>query len=109
MTGELKYLSGFGNQFATEALPDALPKGQNSPQKAPYGLYAEQISGTSFVAARPENQRSWAYRIRPSVLQSAFSPVEHEGLLRSRPFDEIGPSPDQMRWDPMPIGPADFI
>jgi len=109
MTDELRYQSGFGNHFATEALPDALPKGQNSPQKAPYGLYAEQISGTSFLAPRPENQRSWAYRIRPSVLQSAFSPVEDQGLLRSRPFDEILPSPDQMRWDPLPIGRADFI
>ena len=109
MTGELKYQSGFGNHFATEALADALPKGQNSPQKAAYGLYAEQISGTSFLAPRSENQRSWTYRIRPSVLQSAFSPVEHQGLLKSRPFDEIVPSPDQMRWDPLPIGPADFV
>ncbi|NQD97163.1 homogentisate 1,2-dioxygenase, partial [Pseudomonas sp. CrR25] len=36
----LAYQSGFGNQFSSEALPGALPHGQNSPQKAPYGLYA---------------------------------------------------------------------
>ncbi len=111
MTGEHKYQSGFGNHFATERLPGALPKGQNSPQKAPFGLYAEQISGTSFLALRPENQRTWAYRIRPSVLQSTFSPVDEQRLMRSRPFNEAVASPDQMRWDPVPIPvePTDFV
>src|SRR3546814_14259714 len=61
------YLSGFGNEFASEALPGALPLEQNSPQRCPYGLYAEQISGTPFTAPRAENRRSWPYRIRPSV------------------------------------------
>src|SRR5690606_3567723 len=63
----LDYLSGFGNEFASEALPGALPVGQNSPQRCPYGLYAEQLSGTPFTAPRAQNRRSWLYRIRPSV------------------------------------------
>lgn len=111
MTDELKYQCGFGNHFASEALPGALPKGQNSPQKAPYGLYAEQISGTSFLAPRAENQRSWLYRILPSVRQSAFQSVQGERLLRSRPFAEAVCPPDQMRWDPVPIPkePTDFL
>jgi len=46
----LAYLTGFNNEFATEALPGALPVGRNSPQKCPYGLYAEQLSGTAFTA-----------------------------------------------------------
>ena len=61
------YMPGFGNDFETEALPGALPQGMNSPQKCNYGLYAEQLSGTPFTAPRGHNERSWCYRIRPSV------------------------------------------
>ena len=46
------YMTGFGNHFATEAVPGALPEGRNSPQRAPMGLYAEQLSGTAFTAPR---------------------------------------------------------
>ncbi len=110
MPVELKYQSGLGNCFETEALTDALPKGQNSPQKPPYGLYSEQLSGSSFTAPRHENQKTWLYRIRPSVLHEAFEPLKHE-LLKSGPFEEKNPSPNQMRWDPMtcPTEPTDFI
>jgi len=64
------YMSGFGNSFETEALPGALPVGRNSPQRAAYGLYAEQLSGSPFTAPRGSNERSWLYRIRPSVKHS---------------------------------------
>ena len=67
---ELKYQTGFGNEFATEAIEGALPVGQNSPQKVPFGLYAEQFSGTSFTTPRSHNRRTWKYRIRPSVLEA---------------------------------------
>ena len=104
----LNYLSGFGNEFATEALPGALPVGQNSPQRAPYGLYAEQISGTAFTAPRGFNRRSWLYRIRPAAMHQPFVRIDN-GKLISR-FDEPA-SPNQMRWDPlpMPLEPTDFI
>ena len=61
------YMPGFGNDFETEALRGALPQGQNSPQRCAYGLYAEQLSGTPFTAPRGQNERTWCYRIRPSV------------------------------------------
>ena len=61
------YMSGFGNSFETEALAGALPVGRNSPQKCNYGLYAEQLSGSPFTAPQATNQRSWLYRIRPTV------------------------------------------
>lgn len=104
------YQSGFGNHFATEAEPGTLPEGRNSPQKPAHGLYAEQLSGTAFTAPRTENLRSWLYRIRPSVMHSAFKKTDR-GLLRSRPFDETEAPPDQMRWNPlqMPAEPTDFI
>src|SRR5881628_1608291 len=98
---ELRYQSGFGNEFATEALPGALPVGQNSPQKCPYGLYAEQLSGSAFTAPRAANRRSWLYRIRPSAMHSQFSPGEM-GKLTAR-FDIVGTPPDQLRWNPFPI------
>ncbi|MBX9666459.1 MAG: homogentisate 1,2-dioxygenase [Candidatus Obscuribacterales bacterium] len=110
MTTTLQYQSGFGNHFATEAEPAALPQGQNSPQAVAYGLYAEQLSGSSFLALRHENQRTWLYKIRPSVVHSKFSPLP-KTLLCSRPFQEIEAPPDQMRWNPVPIPKAktDFV
>jgi homogentisate 1,2-dioxygenase len=106
----LRYQSGFASELASEALPGALPEGQNSPQRVPYGLYAEQLSGTSFTAPRHANRRSWLYRIRPAVKQGAFRPRD-AGLLRSAPFDEAITPPDPLRWDPLPIPSAqtDFV
>ena len=77
----LKYMSGFGNEFATEALEGALPVGRNSPQKAPYGLYAEQISGTAFTAPRAENQSTWLYKRRPSAMHPPYRRIA-DGLLK---------------------------
>lgn len=107
---ELDYLSGFRNHFATEALPGALPAGQNSPQRCPYGLYAEQLTGSAFTAPRERNLRSWLYRIRPSVAQSAYRPLE-PAKVRTAPVNEAPSDPNQMRWDPMPLPeqPTDFI
>ena len=95
------YLSGFANELASEALPGALPEGQNAPQRHPLGLYTEQISGTPFTAPRAQNRRSWLYRIRPSAAHPAFHPINNS-LLRSAPFDEMAPPPNRLRWDPLP-------
>ena len=73
------YQSGFGNEFATEALAGALPEGRNSPQRCPFGLYAEQLSGTAFTAPRGTNRRSWLYRIRPSAQHEPFKRIEIPG------------------------------
>ena len=116
-----KYQTGFGNEFATEAVEGALPVGLNSPQKAPLGLYAEQFSGTAFTAPRATNKRTWTYRIRPSVLHKPFQPyrralpdgraTDTPSLFRSSPFDEIATTPNQLRWDPLPVPsePTDFV
>ena len=107
----LDYQTGFGNEFATEALPGALPVGRNSPQRAPYGLYAEQLTGTAFTAPRHSNRRSWLYRIRPAAVHGHFTLID-SGLLASR-FDQPAPppSPNQLRWDPLPLPstPTDFV
>src|SRR5256885_13347184 len=99
---DLRYQSGFGSELATEALPGALPQGQNSPQKVAYGLYAEQLSGTPFTAARHANRRSWLYRIRPSVT--------HQPFKKLRDGDDLTEgTPNQLRWDPFPLQSADFV
>jgi homogentisate 1,2-dioxygenase len=98
----LQYQSGFANDFATEALPGALPVGQNSPQKVAYGLYAEQLSGTPFTAPRHANRRSWLYRIRPSVKHEPFKKLLEGGALTEG-------TPNQLRWDPFPVKSADFV
>jgi len=68
----IRYQSGFGNQFVSEALPGAVPPGRNSPQMPPFGLYAELLSGTAFTAARAENRRTWTYRIQPSAMHRPY-------------------------------------
>ncbi|KAJ3008009.1 UNVERIFIED_CONTAM: hypothetical protein HDU68_003265, partial [Siphonaria sp. JEL0065] len=104
----LKYLSGFGNEFATEALEGALPEGQNSPQVCPYGLYAEQISGTAFTVPRSHNQRTWVYRIRPSVSHLPYeqAPNEKAPTLCSVAAETLVNTPNQLRWSPFTI-PSD--
>jgi len=103
------YLSGFGNEFATEALEGALPVGRNSPQRCPYGLYAEQLSGTAFTAPRADNRRSWLYRIRPSAMHQPFEPLAADRIVSD--FDAVPTPPNQLRWDPlpMPTAPTDFV
>jgi homogentisate 1,2-dioxygenase len=105
----LRYQTGFCNEFATEALPGALPEFRNSPQRCPYGLYAEQFSGTAFTAPRHANRRSWLYRIRPAAVHEPFRRVRHEGVAAT--FDPHCVSPNQLRWSPLPIPrePIDFV
>jgi homogentisate 1,2-dioxygenase len=104
-------MPGFGNHFVTEAVEGALPIGQNSPQKVPFGLYAELLSGAAFTAPRSENRRTWLYRLRPSANHAPFTPYSGASRLRSAPFDELPASPNRMRWDPLdiPAEPTDFI
>ncbi len=106
----LTYLCGFNNEHETEALPDALPKGQFSPQKVNYKLYAEQFSSTAFTAPRASNRRSWTYRIRPSIAMGDFTPIDN-GLLRTAPETEIPCPPNVLRWDPvaLPTSKTDFV
>ena len=103
---DLSYQSGFGNEFATEALPGALPVGRNSPQRCAYGLYAEQFTASAFTALRGDNRRSWLYRIRPAAMHSPFE--RFEGAVRlTSDFGRDPTPPDQLRWDPLPMPAAD--
>lgn len=97
----LVYLSGFGNEHGSEAVPGALPIGRNSPQRAPLGLYAEQLSGTAFTEPRAHNRRSWLYRIRPSAAHPAFTRTRN-GEIRTAPFTRTAPDPNRLRWNPLP-------
>jgi homogentisate 1,2-dioxygenase len=106
----LPYQTGFGNEFATEALPNVLPVGRNSPQKVKRGLYAEQLSGTAFTAPRAHNRRSWLYRVRPAAVHRPFEPIENNRLVGD--FSTVPKTPpNQLRWDPPPLGiePVDFV
>ena len=109
---EFQYSSGFGNEFATEAVDGSLPVGRNSPQQAPLGLYAEQLSGTAFTQPRAVNRRTWVYRILPSAKHPSFRRIDNRNL-KGTPFDELAPDPNRLRWDPLPLpredGPQDFI
>jgi len=99
------YQSGFGNEFASEALPGTLPEGRNSPQRVAHGLYAEQVNGTAFTAPRHQNRRSWLYRIRPAAMHGPFSLLAHASLHND--FDSGPVTPDQLRWSPLPLPPQD--
>ena len=99
----LKMLSGFNNMHATEALPDTLPIGQNSPQLVAHGLYAEQLSGTAFTCPRSTNQRTWAYRIAPSVAQGKYVPSASRAkpLVSEFTADASTVDPSPARWRPL--------
>jgi homogentisate 1,2-dioxygenase len=105
----IQYQSGFGNEFATEAVANTLPEGRNSPQQVAHGLYAEQISGTAFTAPRHQNLRSWFYRIRPAAMHTPFELNAHPHFHNR--FDDQPATPNQLRWDPRPLPntPTDFI
>ena len=105
----METLSGFGNHFSSEARSGALPLDQNSPQKAPLGLYAEQLSGSAFTAPRATNLHSWLYRIRPSVMHGKFTRLPE--LTAKTFFKPKHIDPNQMRWNPMPEpkAPVDFL
>ncbi len=106
----LEYQSGFGNSCSTEALPGALPVGRNSPQVCPYGLYAEQLSGTAFTVPRAESRRSWLYRIHPAALQKPFEPFDGAPSWQHQ-FGSGPVTPNRLRWNPLeiPATPTDFI
>ncbi len=110
MPPTISYQNGFGNEFASEALAGALPRSQNAPQQAPLGLYVEEVNGTSMTAPRGVSRSTWTYRIRPSTMHKPFRAIG-SGLLRSGPFTEVPPTPNQLRWGPLPIPeePTDFV
>jgi len=98
------YMPGFGNDFETESLPGALPQGQNSPQQCAYGLYAEQLSGSPFTAPRGTNERSWLYRIRPSVRHTGrFARIENAHWKTAPCVDDHDLPLGQLRWNPVPM------
>jgi homogentisate 1,2-dioxygenase len=102
----LRYQTGFGGHFETEAVDGALPKGRNSPQRPAFGLYAEQLSGTAFTAPRGENRRSWLYRMRPTADHRPFERYLGANLFAAEAGD--GPlAPNRLRWDPPSDLPAD--
>jgi homogentisate 1,2-dioxygenase len=109
-TAPLRYMTGFGAHFESEAIHGALPKGRNSPQRPPFGLYAEQVSGTAFTAPRHENRRSWLYRMRPTADHKPY--VRYGGATLFAPGTVKDPvAPNRLRWDPpadLPAG-CDFV
>ena len=108
----LAYMPGFGNDFETESLRGALPRGQNSPQRCAYGLYAEQLSGSPFTAPRGANERSWLYRIRPSVRHTGrFRRIQHRTWASAPNLEDHALPLGQLRWNPVPLpaAPTSFI
>jgi len=106
----LAYQSGFGNQFASEAVPGTLPVGRNSPQRVAHGLYAELLSGSAFTAPRAENRRTWLYRRQPSVVVGSYSRLDLPHWKTGAAAGEDAP-PDPLRWHPAaaPEGALDFV
>lgn len=110
IAAEPAYQSGFGNTFETEAVAGALPRGRNSPQRVPLGLYAELLSGTAFTAPRDHNRRTWMYRVRPSAGHAPFTPYA-QPLWLSAPLVASVTPPNPLRWSPfaVPRTATDFV
>lgn len=101
----LQYHSGFGNEFSSEAISGALPVGQNNPQQCPYGLYAEQLSGSAFTCPRETNLRSWLYRILPSAGHEPFVCIIDDDASEhfTTDWNSTHPDPNQLRWKPFKL------
>jgi len=110
MSAPRQHQSGFGNEFASEAIAGALPVGRNSPQKAPHDLFAELLSGTAFTAPRANNLRSWLYRRQPSVVAGAYAP-RPQPFVKTGAKDGVTAPPEPMRWSPVaiPTASTDFV
>jgi homogentisate 1,2-dioxygenase len=106
----LTYMAGFGNEHSSEALPGALPIGQNQPQRPAYGTYVELLSVTGFVEIRQNTRRTWLYRIMPSVVHDPFTRIDN-GTLLTPPFTDVPLEPNHLYWQPRPAPPAgtDFV
>lgn len=106
---DLKYLKGFNSYFSSEAIKDALPKIGNTPQQCPFGLYAEQLSGSAFTVPRLKNQRSWLYRMVPSCKHLPWEEIEKHRLVSD--FTSARPNPNRIRWNPLsfPTVETDFV
>ncbi|KAF9411609.1 hypothetical protein BGZ94_001289, partial [Podila epigama] len=96
---DYEYQAGFGNHFSSEALPDSLPKGQNTPQVCPYNLYAEQLSGTAFTVDRKHNERTQSYPTKTRLVGNYTDAAN------------VSITPNQLRWSPfdIPSEPTDFV
>ena len=100
MTDALRYMTGFGGHFESEAVEGALPKGRNSPQRPAFGLYAEQLSGSAFTSPRHENRRSWLYRMRPTADHRPFTRYDGATLFAPGTVERAA------RAQPPALGPA---
>lgn len=105
----VEYHHGFGNHFESEAIEGALPQHRNNPQQCNFGLYAEQLSGTPFTYPRSRMQRSWLYRIMPTVAHPKYKPCKDANKHWISAFDrddddEVFTTPEQLRWKPVEIG-----
>ncbi|KAJ0426324.1 Homogentisate 1,2-dioxygenase [Aspergillus carlsbadensis] len=99
------YQNGFDSYHESEAIEGALPIGHNSPQKAPYGLYAEKLSGTAFTAPRHENRQTWVYRILPAAAHENFVEEDTDSYHTRMTTDahKLHHIPNQLRWDPFDL------
>ncbi|KAI9822498.1 MAG: hypothetical protein M1827_000217 [Pycnora praestabilis] len=107
-----EYQSGFGNTFESEAVPGTLPQGQNSPRNVRFGLYAEQMTASAFVAPRHLNRKAWLYRARPAVAHQGFDDLPDNEDTESN-FMPINPRvhlcAQQLAWLPFDIPSGDDI
>ncbi len=105
-TTPLTYQTGFGNEYATEAVSGALPQGRNSPQRAPLALYPELLSGTAFTAPRHENRRTWMYRRQPSVVSGRYE-AYGQAFWQTGGDKNTALAPEPLRWSPIPLDDVD--
>ena len=112
----LIYSTGFGNSFSSEIIPGALPRGRNNPRKVPFGLYAEQLSGTAFTSPRHGNRRTWLYRIQPTVVgtENSFESCKNDTNNRYPSHfgnvQDLQLDPNPMRWNSLPLQTGvDFV
>ncbi|POR36925.1 Homogentisate 1,2-dioxygenase [Tolypocladium paradoxum] len=101
-----RYQPGFGNRFASEAIPNVLPVGRNVPQRVKYDLYSEQLNGAAVVSSRDAIHHVWMYRMRPSVAHGQVTASDanpHIESCFSAANEKVEFVASQEVWNPFPL------
>ena len=94
-------MTGFANHFSSEIENGLLPIGQNSPQKLPRNLIAEQLSGSAFTTPRKHNYRTWFYRTSPLARHGLQEKLAYSESWLTPPYAKTVVTPERLLWLPL--------
>ena len=105
-----RYQSGFGNHFATEALPGALPRGAQLAAALRLRAVRRAVLRHRLHRAAPRQPPQLAVP-HPAGRGARQLPRGRRRRASAAASTRSRPSPNRLRWDPLPLprAPTDFV